>query len=268
MRFQVITIFPEMIEQAVSFGVVAQAHKEQRLSIEALSPREFTANFHKTVDDRPFGGGDGMVMLAEPLLLAVQALKTEKNAKVIFLSAHGTPWTDQKARALAQEEHLILVCGRYGGVDQRFINAAVDEEISLGDFVLTGGELAALAVIDSVSRFLPGVLGNALSNQDESFAREGLLEAPQFTRPREWQGLETPAVLMSGNHAEIARWRFLLSIIKTAQLRQDLLRGANLDRKDLLSAAKLLRQMPEAEKNVCGITEAETVLRTLELGQQ
>lgn len=220
LQIDVITLFPEMIESAASFGVLGQALKSDLLKVSSHTPREFASDRHRTVDDRPFGGGDGMIMLSEPLEKTIQKVK-HKNSKVIYMSPQGDVLTDEKARALAREEHLVVICGRYGGIDQRIINAHVDEEISIGDYVLSGGELGALVVIDAVSRFIPGVLGHNESADKDSFS-EGLLEHPNFTRPREYADEEVPEVLLSGNHKLIAEWKTKVSALVTLVKRPDL----------------------------------------------
>lgn len=219
-KFDVITLFPEMIDMAVSHGVLGQALKSDLVSISSHNPREFAFDNHRTVDDRPFGGGDGMIMLAEPLEKTIQKVK-HNNSKVIYLSPQGQVFNDRLARQLATEEHLVLVCGRYGGIDQRVINHYVDLEISIGDYVLSGGELGALVVIDSVSRFIPGVLGHEDSADKDSFS-EGLLEHPNFTRPRHYLGQDVPEVLLSGNHKVIADWKLKVSALVTLCKRPDL----------------------------------------------
>ncbi|WP_413561457.1 tRNA (guanosine(37)-N1)-methyltransferase TrmD [Bdellovibrio sp. HCB209] len=223
LKIDVITLFPEMIQNAVSYGVLGQALKSDRLNVQAHTPREFTSDRHKTVDDRPFGGGDGMIMLAETLEKTIQKVK-HKNSRVIYLSPQGEVLTDEKARSLANEEHLVLICGRYGGIDQRIINSHVDEEISIGDYVLSGGELGALVVVDALSRFIPGVLGHNESADKDSFSA-GLLEHPNFTRPREYLGEEVPAVLLGGNHKLIGEWKNKVSALVTLVKRPDLFQG-------------------------------------------
>ncbi|ASD63622.1 tRNA (guanosine(37)-N1)-methyltransferase TrmD [Bdellovibrio bacteriovorus] len=220
LKIDVITLFPEMIQGAVSHGVLGQALKGDLLSVQAHTPREFATDKHRTVDDRPFGGGDGMIMLSETLEKSLQKVQ-HKNSKIIYLSPQGSVLTDDKARELSQAEHLVLVCGRYGGIDQRIINSYVDEEISIGDYVLSGGELGALVVIDALSRFIPGVLGHADSADKDSFS-EGLLEHPNFTRPREYLGQDVPEVLLSGNHKLIADWKKKVSALVTLKKRPDL----------------------------------------------
>lgn len=219
-RIDVITLFPEMIESAVQHGVLGQALKGDLLSVRAHTPREFASDKHRTVDDRPFGGGDGMIMLPETLEKTLQKVK-HKNSRVIYLSPQGDVLTDQKARQLASEDHLVLICGRYGGIDQRIINHYVDEELSIGDYVLSGGELGALVVIDALSRFIPGVLGHADSADKDSFS-EGLLEHPNFTRPRQYLDEDVPEVLLSGNHKLIADWKQKVSALVTLKKRPDL----------------------------------------------
>jgi tRNA (guanine37-N1)-methyltransferase len=218
----VITLFPEMIEGALNFGVLSSAAEKGLVNIVTYNPRDFTEDRHRSVDDRPFGGGDGMVMLAEPLqkLLKHNFSKAEK-PKVCFLSPQGKVLTHAKVKELSSEKEMILICGRYAGIDQRFINQFVDEEISIGDYVLSGGEVAALAVIDAVSRQIPGVLGHQESAQKDSFA-EGLLEAPSFTRPPDWEKQIVPEILLSGNHLKISQWRFFVSCLVTLKKREDI----------------------------------------------
>ncbi|MDG0816517.1 tRNA (guanosine(37)-N1)-methyltransferase TrmD [Bdellovibrio svalbardensis] len=220
LQIDVITLFPEMIENAASFGVLGQALKSDLLKVFSHTPREFAQDRHRTVDDRPFGGGDGMIMLAEPLEKTIQKVQ-HKNSKVIYMSPQGEVLSDMKARALAKEEHLVIICGRYGGIDQRIINNYVDEEISIGDYVLSGGELGALVVIDAVSRMVPGVLGHSESANQDSFS-EGLLEQPNFTRPRQYLGAEVPEVLLGGNHKLMADWKKKVSALVTLVKRPDL----------------------------------------------
>ncbi len=219
-RIDVITLFPEMIESAVSYGVLHQAIKSDLLSVQAHTPREFASDKHKTADDRPFGGGDGMIMLAEPLVKSLEKIRSEKS-KIIYLSPQGAVFTNETAKRLAHQEHLVLICGRYGGIDQRVINHYQVEEISIGDYVLSGGELGALVVIDALARFIPGVLGHQDSAGQDSF-ENGLLEQPNFTRPREFQGQGVPDVLMGGNHKLISEWKSKVSALITLKKRPDL----------------------------------------------
>ncbi len=224
--FHVITIMPEMITEVLSKGLVGQAFKTGRAHIHILNPRDFTEDRHRTVDDRPFGGGDGMVFLAEPLEKALLSLNLVGNqGRVVYLSPQGKKWNDSKAREWAQNAGSItLICGRYGGIDQRFIEKYVDEEISIGDYILSGGELGALVLIDSMVRFLPDVLGNPESKDSESFAHpHQLLECPLFTRPRVFSEWPVPQIFMSGHHKNIEQYRQDVSWVRTFLLRPDLL---------------------------------------------
>lgn len=240
MRFDVITLFPEMFGVLRTYGISRRAHEEGRWSLQTWNPRDFTLDNHRSVDDRPFGGGPGMVMLAEPLAQAVDAAVAAQRAasraasRVIALAPVGAPLTDARVRAWSADEGtgLVLVCGRYEGLDQRFLDRYVDEEVSIGDFVMSGGEIGALALIDAVVRHLPGALKEA-SAQDESFA-QGLLDAPHYTRPESWRGAEVPAVLLSGHHAQIAQWRREQALRRTLARRPDLLEDAR--RRGLLDA--------------------------------
>lgn len=257
MRFQVMTLFPEMIAHAVQYGVVGQAIKQQRITIQARSPREFTTNVHQTIDDRPFGGGDGMIMMAEPASLALSAMKEQApEAHVIHLSPRGRQLTDERARKLTQFKELILISSRYGGLDERFLNDEVDEEISIGDYILSGGELGALVVIDTVARLLPGVLGNAASSEEESF-RSARLEAPQYTRPREWRGQSAPEILLSGDHARIAKWRAGVSLMLTLERRPDLIR--DVAKTELRSALEIIARAADVDLQSFGIRDGITL---------
>ena len=217
MKFTVVTILPELIEPTLTAGVVGRAREAGVISVGCITPRDFTHDKHRTVDDSPYGGGPGMVMKEGPL---TQAIAAAGQGHRILLSPSGRPLTQARVRELAKLEHLILVCGRYEGVDQRVIDTAIDEEVSLGDYVLSGGELGALAIIDAVARLVPGVLGEPTSADDESFSA-GLLEYPQYTRP----AAGVPAILSSGNHAAIAAWRRAQAMQRTAARRPDLWRA-------------------------------------------
>ncbi len=207
MRFSVISIFPDMIRNFIQFGLIARATKDKLIGVDVYDLREFTTDKHRKVDDRPFGGGAGMVMKPEPLFNAIDFVKGRQAGRVILFSAYGRPLSQKKVGQLAAYSHLILVCGRYEGVDQRVIEERVDEEISLGEYVLMGGEVAAEAVIESVSRIIDGVVGNPESVQTDSFYTENQLAFPQYTQPRDFRGLAVPEVLLSGNHKEITEWR-------------------------------------------------------------
>ncbi|HXE64648.1 MAG TPA: tRNA (guanosine(37)-N1)-methyltransferase TrmD [Bryobacteraceae bacterium] len=224
MRFHLLTIFPDFFEGPLRHGVVARAAQAGALEFRIHDLRNWTHDFHRTVDDRPFGGGEGMLMKPEPIFDAVESIFPERNPKqkVILLSAQGRKFTQQMAREFAQADDLLLICGRYEGVDERVAEHLADDEISIGDYVLSGGELAAAVVIDTVARLLPGVLGNEDSSVNESFT-EGILDCPQWTRPADFRGWKVPEALLSGHHAEIAKWRKQAALEKTARLRPDLL---------------------------------------------
>ena len=265
MTFTVFSLFPEMIAQALHHGVVGQAVLRGPLALVLINPRAFARGAHQAVDDRPFGGGDGMVLSAETASAAVESAGLSPSTRIIYPSARGRRFDDATARAWSQEGDLAFFCGRYGGLDQRAVSALRMEEVSLGDFVVSGGELPALAMIDAVSRFIPGVLGNAESPGAESFAG-GLLEEPQFTRPREWRGLPVPAALLTGDHARIAAWRAEVSLLATADSRPDLLATwcsrphADSPRKRIADALSRLGQMTEAERGACGLLREPALL--------
>lgn len=207
MIFSVISIFPEMIESFARYGLMSKAIEKDIVTVDPYDLREFTDNKHLKVDDRPFGGGAGMVMMPQPLFDAVNHITTKKPGKVILFSAYAAPINQEKLKKLAREDHLILICGRYEGVDQRVIDTLVDEELSIGDYVLMGGETAAQVVMEGVSRMLPGVIGNPESVETDSFYQEEQYGFPQYTQPREYKGLTVPDVLLSGHHKEILDWR-------------------------------------------------------------
>ena len=231
MQFDVITLFPEMFAALTQSGVTRRAFEQQRWGLTTWNPRDFTSDNHRTVDDRPYGGGPGMVMLAKPLEAAIGAAKQRQVMqelpvpRVVFMSPQGKPLTHERVMQLKQEAGLVLLCGRYEAVDQRLLDRCVDEEISLGDFVLSGGELPAMALMDAVVRQLPGVLGDDASALEDSFVN-GLLDAPHYTRPEQYDGVGVPPVLMGGNHAEIVKWRRLRMLEATAKKRPDLLARA------------------------------------------
>ncbi|EDQ00601.1 tRNA (guanosine(37)-N1)-methyltransferase TrmD [Shewanella benthica] len=224
MRLGVITLFPEMFRAVTDFGVTGRAVKNGLLELQTWNPRDFTHDKHNTVDDRPYGGGPGMLMMVQPLRDAIHAAKAAigDGAKVIYLSPQGRKLTQQGVEELVKSDSLILVCGRYEGIDERIIQTEVDEEWSIGDYVLSGGELPAMALIDSVSRLVPGVLGKKASAEQDSFS-DGLLDCPHYTRPESLDGLDVPAVLLSGNHEHIRRWRLQQSLGRTLLRRPDLL---------------------------------------------
>jgi tRNA (guanine37-N1)-methyltransferase len=247
MHLDVLTLFPRMVAGPLEASILGKARERGLLHVRAVDVREFAEGKHRVTDDVPYGGGAGMVMKPEPLTLAIEASRAHLSAqvgaapRVILLSPQGARFDQQKAEALSKEKALVLVCGRYEGVDERVL-ASVDEELSVGDFVLTGGELAALCVLDAVARLLPGVLGNELSAGSESFAGEPILEGPQYTRPPEFRGVKVPEVLLSGDHARIGRWRRQQSLLRTRARRPDLFARLALSKEDLA----LLANAPEA----------------------
>jgi len=224
-RFHILTIFPEFFEGPFRHGVVAKANEAGLISIQIHDLRNWTHDRHRTVDDRPFGGGEGMLLKPEPIFDAVESIWPQRTQKqrVVLLSAQGKRFDQTAARRLAEYPEFLLICGRYEGVDERVAEHLADEELSIGDFVLSGGELAAAVVIDCIARLLPGVLGNADSAVQESFGEEKLLDCPQYTRPADFRGWKVPETLLSGNHEEIRRWRRKAAQEKTARNRPDLL---------------------------------------------
>jgi len=236
-KFHVVTIFPEFFQGPFEHGVVARAREDWKLEIRIHNLRDWTADRHKTVDDRPFGGGEGMLLKPEPLFAAVETIfperargKRDEARRVILLSAQGRKFDQAAARRLGEASELLLICGRYEGVDERVAEHLVDEELTIGDYVLSGGELAAAVVIDATARLIPGVLGNADSALRESFGADaGVLDCPQYTRPAEFREWRVPEVLLSGNHEQIRRWREQAALAKTERLRPDLKQAAQTD---------------------------------------
>lgn len=235
MWFGVITIFPQMLSAISEYGITARAVSQGKITIEAINPRDFTTDNYRRVDDRPFGGGAGMVMMAEPLKAAIDHAKTLavsqglQQVPVVYLSPQGDTWCESMVTKVAAQhfagkcDGMVLLCGRYDGIDERLLKHCVDAEVSIGDFVLSGGELAAMAMIDSITRKLPEVMGDELSAVNDSFV-QGLLDYPQYTKPDDALGEPVPAVLKSGHHKEIAKWRFLQQIRATRAKRPDLLK--------------------------------------------
>ena len=221
MRFDVITLFPDMILDYCSQSIIGRAIESRIIYINTVNPREYTEDKHKKVDDTPYGGGAGMVLMAQPYVDAYESVQKFEKTKTIMLSPQGQPLNDKKVNELAQYEQLILLCGHYEGFDERIRDIIQPEEISIGDFVLTGGELPALCLIDSVSRKIDGTLGKIESAEDDSFSN-GLLEYPHYTKPREYRGLKVPEVLLNGNHAEIEKFRYNQQLERTKQKRPDL----------------------------------------------
>lgn len=221
MEIDIITLFPSMFQGPLDESIIKRARDNGFLKLRLVDLRDFTHDKHRTVDDRPFGGGPGMLLKPEPLFDAVESLRRE-DSRVLLMGPCGIPYRQAKARSLSHEKHLILICASYEGVDERVREYLIDEEISIGDYVLTNGALPAMVIVDSVTRLLPGVLGHEESPVDESFS-DGLLEHPQYTRPADFRGMKAPDILFSGHHAEIAKWRRQQSEKRTASLRPDLL---------------------------------------------
>lgn len=237
MKLGLITVFPEMFAAICDYGITGRSFKQGLVSLQSWNPRSFTTDRHQTIDGRPYGGGPGMVMMAGPLSATLQeAKKALPKAKVIYLSPQGRQLTQQCVASLAAREEMILLCGRYEGIDERLLKNAVDEEWSIGDYILSGGELAAMVLIDAMVRLLPGALGHEQSAQQDSFS-EGLLDCPHYTRPDVFEGEAVPPVLMSGNHEAIRQWRLQQSLLRTQERRPDLLhdRALNAEEASLLS---------------------------------
>ena len=242
MKIDILTIFPEMFESVLNASILGRAREAGLLEVNCVDIRPFSTMKHKNTDDYPFGGGAGMVMMAQPILDAMASVTGEGfTGRRIFLGPRGQTLSTAKARELAKEEHLVLLCGHYEGVDQRALDTCIDEEISIGDYILTGGELAAMVLTDCVARFIPGVLGSAESPEEESFS-DGLLEYPQYTRPRVLNGMEVPEVLLNGDHAKIRAWRRMESLKLTKRLRPDLFGKVRLTEKE----RKAMEELPQS----------------------
>jgi tRNA (guanine37-N1)-methyltransferase len=244
MRFDIITIFPEMFAGVFSGGIVKRALDRGRIRIVVHDLRSFTKDKHRQVDDRPFGGLEGMVLKPEPIFCAVEAVREDGGGRVCLLSPQGRPLDARLAGELAAERQVILICGRYEGVDERVAEHLVDDEISIGDYVLSGGELAAAVVVDAAARFVPGIVGKEGSVRNDSFAG-GLLDYPQYTRPREFRGMKVPQVLFSGDHKRIERWRRKKALEKTARRRPDLVKDDTLTPED----RRLLEELSNERKD-------------------
>lgn len=239
MKVGVVTLFPEMFTAVTEYGISSRAFTNGLLTLQCWNPRSFTHDRHQTVDSRPYGGGPGMVMMIEPLQAALQAARAElPEAKVIYLSPQGRIWDQDAVKDFANRSELILLCGRYEGIDERLLQLEVDEEWSIGDYVLSGGELPAMVLIDTVVRFLPEALGHEQSAEQDSFSN-GLLDCPHYARPDIYKDMATPPVLLSGNHAEIRRWRLQQSLLRTQQRRPDLLAKRQLSSEE----AQLLKEI-------------------------
>ena len=251
MNFHVLTLFPEMIEQGMNTSIIGRAIAGGYLSVDAINIRDYAFNKHQKVDDYPYGGGAGMLMQAEPVYLAYQSIeeKIGYRPRVVYLTPQGSVFNQTMAKDFAKEQDLVFLCGHYEGIDERVLEEVVTDFVSIGDYVLTGGELLAMVMMDAVSRMVPGVLSNQESGETESFAGN-LLEYPQYSRPEEWHGKKVPPVLLSGHHANIEAWRREQSILRTAKNRPDLLKKADLTNKEWNQIRQWKKQWKEEkEKN-------------------
>lgn len=221
MNFHVLTLFPDMVLQGLNTSIIGRAKEAGYITLEAVNIRDYTTNKHKKVDDYPYGGGAGMLMQAQPVYDAYLAVKNEKEARVIYVTPQGIPFHQNMAKELAKEEELIFLCGHYEGIDERVLEEIVTDYVSIGDYVLTGGELPAMVMIDAIARMVPGVLSNQESGETESFSNH-LLEYPQYSRPEYWMGKQVPEILLSGNHAKIEEWRLEKALERTKAVRPDL----------------------------------------------
>ena len=248
MNFHVLTLFPEMIEQGMHTSIIGRAIAGGYLSIDAINIRDYAFNKHQKVDDYPYGGGAGMLMQAEPVYLAYESVqkKLGSRPRVVYLTPQGEVFHQTMAKELAKEKDLVFLCGHYEGIDERVLDEIVTDYVSIGDYVLTGGELPAMVMMDSISRMVPGVLSNQESGETESFA-ENLLEYPQYSRPEEWHGQKVPPVLLSGHHANIEAWRREQSILRTAKRRPDLLKKADLTNKEWSQIRQWKKEWKAAE---------------------
>ena len=248
MNFHVLTLFPEMIEQGMHTSIIGRAIAGGYLSIDAINIRDYAFNKHQKVDDYPYGGGAGMLMQAEPVYLAYESVqkKLGYRPRVVYHTPQGEVFHQTMAKELAKEKDLVFLCGHYEGIDERVLDEIVTDYVSIGDYVLTGGELPAMVMMDSISRMVPGVLSNQESGETESFA-ENLLEYPQYSRPEEWHGQKVPPVLLSGHHANIEAWRREQSILRTAKRRPDLLKKADLTNKEWSQVRQWKKEWKAAE---------------------
>ena len=246
MNYHVLTLFPEMIENGMNTSITGRAITKGLLSLEAINIRDFAFNKHQKVDDYPYGGGAGMLMQAEPVYLSYESIaeRIGRKPRVIFLTPQGKTFNQDMAKEFALEEDLVFLCGHYEGIDERVLEEVVTDYVSIGDYVLTGGELPAMVMMDSISRMVPGVLNNQESGETESFSGN-LLEYPQYSRPEEWHGKKVPEVLLSGHHANVDKWRREQSIIRTAKWRPDLLPKADLTNKEWNEVRRLRKQWKE-----------------------
>ena len=248
MQFYIMTLFPELVMGGLKTSIIGRAIKNELLSIEAINIRDYAFNKHNSVDDYPYGGGAGMLMQAEPVYQCYKALEDRigKRPRVVYLSPQGQTFNQKMAEEFAKEEELVFLCGHYEGIDERVLEEIVTDYVSIGDYVLTGGELPAMIMVDAISRLVPGVLHNDVSAEFESF-QDNLLEYPQYSRPETWHDKKVPEVLMSGHHANIEKWRREQSVIRTAKNRPDLLEKAELTDKERILAAQIQKEMTKSE---------------------
>ena len=248
MQFYIMTLFPEMVMGGLKTSIIGRAIKNELLSIEAINIRDYAFNKHNSVDDYPYGGGAGMLMQAEPVYQCYKALEDRigKRPRVVYLSPQGQTFNQKMAEEFAEEEELVFLCGHYEGIDERVLEEIVTDYVTIGDYVLTGGELPSMIMVDAISRLVPGVLHNDVSAEFESF-QDNLLEYPQYSRPETWHDKKVPEVLMSGHHANIEKWRREQSVIRTAKNRPDLLEKAELTDKERILAAQIQKEMTKSE---------------------
>ena len=237
MKVDVLALFPEIIAPALQTGILKRVQETGKLSVNVYNLRDWSIDRHKTVDDSPYGGGAGMILKPEPIFAAVEALNTESDAQILYLTPQGTPLTQPLVEALSLESHIIILCGRYKGIDERVREKLVTTEVSIGDYVLSGGEIAALVLIDAVGRTLPGALGDYQSAHEDSFSKD-LLDHPHYTRPVDFNGMKVPDVLLTGHHKNIEKWRYAEAIKRTAQRRPDLLEKMDLTDEDIAIIGK------------------------------
>ena len=245
MKFHILTLFPEMVQQGLATSILGRAAEKDLISIDAVNIRDYTQDKHGKVDDSTYGGGAGMLMQAQPVYDAYRVVAGDRKVRCVYLTPQGAPFTQKKARELSGEEELVLLCGHYEGIDERVLEEIVTDYVSIGDYVLTGGELPAMIMIDAISRLVPGVLHNDVSAEFESF-QDNLLEYPQYSRPEVWHDRKVPEILMSGHHANIEKWRREQSVIRTAKNRPDLLEKAELTEKEKKLAEEVQKEVKKS----------------------
>ena len=253
MQLDIVTIFPDIFVSTSFKGVVGQAILDNKVELNSIDLRQFSDKKYKQVDDRPFGGSDGMIFRPEPLSKAIKSIKRHSKSLSVYLTPQGCLFNQDMARDLSQKDQLILVCGRYGGIDERIICDDIDMELSIGDYILSGGELAAMVVIDVIVRLQQGILGNQVSPEQDSFGQTGLLEPPQFTRPRVFKNRSVPGVLLSGHHQEISDWQRKVAILRTFFRKRHLLETQNISVEEKKVIEKFYRDLSKEEREVCGL---------------